>query len=136
MANVAGLTDSDNDGMPDAWETAHNFNPLDPADAARDADGDGLTNRQEYEAGTDPRAAGSTFLIASAVYSAGRCTLTFTATAGRTYSVQYRNNLGAGVWLKLVDLGAQPADGPVPVVDPTAGASGQRFYRVVTPAIP
>jgi len=47
--------DSDNDGMPDAWEVANGFNPLDPSDAATDADGDGLTNRQEYELGTDPR---------------------------------------------------------------------------------
>ena len=40
--------DADDDGIPDAWETAHGLNPHDPADAALDPDGDGLSNLQEY----------------------------------------------------------------------------------------
>ncbi|MHA3772864.1 protein-arginine deiminase family protein [Verrucomicrobiota bacterium sgz303538] len=48
------LLDSDGDGMPDAWETLHNLNPLSPNDAAGNGDADGLTNVQEYMAGTDP----------------------------------------------------------------------------------
>lgn len=46
--------DDDNDSMPDAWEVAHGFNPLDPSDASQDADGDGFTNLEECQAGTDP----------------------------------------------------------------------------------
>lgn len=46
--------DSDGDGMPDGWEVMHGFNPNDPADAYEDADGDGLTNLEEYLLGTDP----------------------------------------------------------------------------------
>src|ERR1051326_6085976 len=46
--------DSDNDGMPDAWEIAHGLNPNDPSDADQDPDSDGLTNLQEYQHGTDP----------------------------------------------------------------------------------
>jgi hypothetical protein len=34
--------------MPDAWETAHRLNPHDAADGARDRDGDGYTNVEEY----------------------------------------------------------------------------------------
>lgn len=41
--------DSDVDGMPDAWETNYNLN-----DAGSDKDGDGLTNLQEYQWGTNP----------------------------------------------------------------------------------
>jgi hypothetical protein len=40
--------DSDLDGMPDSWESARVLNPADPSDAARDRDGDGYTNIEEY----------------------------------------------------------------------------------------
>ena len=46
--------DGDADGLPDAWEVLHDFGPAVP-DATGDADGDGLTNLQEYDYGTDPR---------------------------------------------------------------------------------
>jgi hypothetical protein len=40
--------DSDGDGMPDAWERAHHFDPRNPADGALDADGDGYTNLEQW----------------------------------------------------------------------------------------
>lgn len=40
--------DSDGDGMPDAWETAHGLNPNDPSDANKDSTGDGYTNIEKY----------------------------------------------------------------------------------------
>jgi len=48
------LGDTDSDGMHNSWETANGLNPLDPADAAGNMDGDAFTNLQEYLAGTDP----------------------------------------------------------------------------------
>lgn len=47
-------SDTDSDGMPDDWETTKLFQPNNPADAPLDADNDGLSNLQEYLAGTDP----------------------------------------------------------------------------------
>jgi hypothetical protein len=41
------LKDSDGDGMPDAWESAHGFNPA-IKDNNGDADADGYTNLEEY----------------------------------------------------------------------------------------
>jgi hypothetical protein len=41
--------DTDNDGIPDAWETANHMNKDSPEDAAVDFDRDGLTSLQEYQ---------------------------------------------------------------------------------------
>jgi len=46
--------DTDEDGLPDWYEIAHQLEPL-RNDAEEDADGDGATNRDEFEAGSDPR---------------------------------------------------------------------------------
>lgn len=40
-------TDTDADGMPDAWEAAHGLNPT-VADGAADRDGDGYTNLEDW----------------------------------------------------------------------------------------
>ena len=55
IANFADL-DEDGDGMPDAWEIKYGFNPLDPSDAAKDANGNGISNLQEYLNGANPLA--------------------------------------------------------------------------------
>jgi hypothetical protein len=40
--------DTDGDGLPDAWETAHALNPADPADAARPASPEGWTHMEVW----------------------------------------------------------------------------------------
>ncbi|NIT03103.1 MAG: hypothetical protein GTO09_13350, partial [Candidatus Latescibacteria bacterium] len=45
---------TDNDRMPDLFETENGVDPLDSSDAALDRDADGLTNRQGFVLGTDP----------------------------------------------------------------------------------
>jgi hypothetical protein len=46
-ASAQAPLDRDRDGLPDAWETAHNLNPNDPKDSTRDS-GDGYTHIEKY----------------------------------------------------------------------------------------
>lgn len=41
-------TDTDQDGLPDVWETAHGLNPHDATDAALDRDADGYTELENF----------------------------------------------------------------------------------------
>ncbi len=54
-ADKYGSVDYDNDGLPTWYERQYSFlNERDASDAAKDQDGDGLTNLQEFMLGTDP----------------------------------------------------------------------------------
>jgi hypothetical protein len=55
--NVTIPNDADDDGITDEFERANGLNPNDGTDAGQDADGDGLTNLQEFQASLNPRAA-------------------------------------------------------------------------------
>jgi len=47
--------DSDGDGMPDWWERKYGFCATNALDAASDANGNGISNVEEYMRNTDPR---------------------------------------------------------------------------------
>ncbi|MEO0424701.1 MAG: S8 family serine peptidase [Pseudomonadota bacterium] len=47
--------DRDADGLPDLYELREGFDTDDPSDGPADDDGDGLSNREEFAAGTSPR---------------------------------------------------------------------------------
>jgi hypothetical protein len=57
LASAPAPSDADQDGMPDAWETAHGFDPASDADGPQDKDGDGYTNLEEFLNNTDPAVA-------------------------------------------------------------------------------
>ncbi len=52
LGNNADL-DDDGDGMSDVWEATYGLNPL-ADDGGQDLDNDGISNADEYQAGSDP----------------------------------------------------------------------------------
>jgi hypothetical protein len=127
--------DSDGDGIPDAWELANGLNPANALDGMMDSDGDGETNLAEFVAGTDPLSSGDA-LRAHLVTSGGNVVIRFTAVAGKTYTVQYKSDLAAPQWTKLIDVPSGAVTTELDVTDPGNAGEAKRFYRIVTPAVP
>ncbi len=140
-ANQAPPADSDSDGISDAWMMAHFGHPSgqagDLSRAGDDPDGDGLTNLQEFLAGTDPRNPNSR-LTATVTTTGivGQMTIQFTAQANTSYTVQFKNTLSDVSWQKLTDVAPAGTTQAMSVIDTTIGANTARFYRVVAPAQP
>jgi hypothetical protein len=126
LFNLTLTPDLDGDGLPDSWEAIY---PT-AATAGEDADHDGMTNWQEYVAGTDPTNALS-YLKVDRVTRAGSTLIEFVVASNKTYSVQYRDSLDVASWLKLADIVAGASDRVETVTDPNGGTD--RYYRLVTP---
>ena len=126
--------DSDNDGLPDAWEL-ENFGNLDRTGSGN-FDSDNLTDREEYIVGSNPKDAASGF-PALAVESTGETfRVTFPTIAGRVYTVMGRASLTSDQWTPVTNVqNGQPnpveGDGTTKTVTETGlGTTAARFYRV------
>lgn len=126
------VPDTDLDGMSDAWENLYALNP-NSNDASQDADNDGLTNGQEFIAGTNPKDATSRLWLESIAVNDG-VDLNFVSRSNKTYAVEFKNALELPSWTKLMDVAARPEDTPIQVRDPNPVPS--RLYRLVTPRQP
>ncbi len=74
-----------------------------------------------------PGVADSSPLELGVVIKAGVVALQFSASAAKTYRIEYRNDLSAGSWQTLREF--SDTDGAVSVEDPEVN-SGKRFYRL------
>jgi hypothetical protein len=130
---ITVLRDSDLDGLPDTWENAYEPTPGAGVTPAIDHDGDGMTNGEEYTAGTDPNNPLS-LLEVSLEESLGMPAVIFRASSNKTYTVEFTDHVSNGPWAKLGDVVAQSADRVETMIDPDWNE--KRFYRVVTPHRP
>ncbi len=130
--NAVGTSDSDGDGMPDAWEQENGTHVFIP-DADEDPDHDGLTNIQEYWAGTHPNDAADVLQFEEIAGVPGGVSVKFKAVSNRTYSLLYKQNLSDPQWLKLADFAAHPTNRIAGFTNNAPLETG-RFFRLVTPA--
>jgi hypothetical protein len=123
------LADTDGDHIPDEWEVAHGLDATDSQDAALDNDSDGLTNVQEYLAGTDPNDPASSLRITSCQLApdAASVVLQFTAVSNKAYRVEYRNE--ASSWARLAEVAAASTNRAVSIPD-AISPDRSRVYRV------
>lgn len=127
----ASLRDADGDGMPDEWETEH-FGGTDVpgGGAEEDWDGDGLRNRDEWVAGTDPTDASSVLAFSSTVSgSDSTITITWYSVSKKFYSILKTTDLMAG--FNEIEASNIPGSPPVNSYTIDAGLAERTFYRIV-----
>ena len=120
-------TDSDNDGLDDAWELAR-FGNL-SRDGSADFDGDGSSDLAEFLSGSDPKNAASRFTPKPSPSPNGT-RLEWPARAGIGYRIEFKDDLGAANWLPLSSpvssLGSVAS-----CTDTNSSSSTIRFYRII-----
>jgi hypothetical protein len=93
FTNLAPNLSAVGDGIPNSWKLQFGLDPFDPAVAGADPDGDGLTNLEEFMAGTDPTDSSSPFRILAVAPEGINFRVTWTTVRGRTNVLQ--TTLGA-----------------------------------------
>ncbi len=134
ILTVSAPVDTDGDGIPDWWMQEHFGHPTGQAGdhslAGDDADGDGLTNLDEYRAGTDPRDSASTLRVTAINVDGAGAHITFTSVAGKTYRLEYKDAITDPTWLLAVN-NITGQTGTTTVLDSGAIGQSRKFYRVL-----
>ena len=116
--------DSDGDGLPDAWEMQY-FGTL-AYGANDDPDHDGLSNYQEYIAGTNPNDANSVLRVTDINLATGQVNLTWNSVAGKTYTIYSADQIG-GPYTPVLTM---PSAGDGQTSTNLTGSASNQFYRV------
>jgi hypothetical protein len=120
------------DGLPVAWLLS-NFGTTN-INANADPDHDGVSNQQEYLAGTNPNDATDCLRLAlKNVYfgsSYDNDTLAWSSQPSRQYRIQRRSDLATGSWTDIGLLLTPDAGTNTTRVIQFAGPASQRFFRV------
>jgi hypothetical protein len=131
--SIAMGVDSDGNSIADAWEYLY-FGGLLGAAANQDADGDGMTNLQEYLEGTNPLLAGDRLRITVYSTNAGgtNSLLTWTSTTGRLYTIETSPDLSPNSWINDTTFSypISPDQGTLTTRTVIQSTATKRFFRV------
>jgi len=131
----AQMIDQNGNGMSDVWEWVY-FATNVPPNA--DPDGDGVSNVNEAQAGTNPFNSNSVPQISGFAFTATNGTVTLPSQFGKVYQLQSVTNLGGASWLTETSAVVRPAT--LPLSAPGAGTNltflsaagpAMKFYRVL-----
>lgn len=117
---------SDSDSLPDVWEREY-FGDLTTSSGGEDFDGDGASDEEEYNAGTDPTDADSIFKSWIEKDDAGVVSLKWTSVDGRNYQIQTSDNLASG-W--VTDANLVSATSPINSTT-VVNTADKKFFRVL-----
>jgi Tol biopolymer transport system component len=124
-----GGADTDGDGMDDDWEVTYFGDKS--RNGAGDFDGDGVSDLQEFLAGTDPTNINSYFRVLTIAPAGGGAKLLFwSGNPDRSYRAEFKDDLGAASWTALTGTISWNSS-TASITDPGAGGATNRFYRVV-----
>jgi hypothetical protein len=129
LGAVETTTDFDGDGVPDDWELARGTDREEPADAAADLDGDGLTGVQEYIMDADPYGS-APLAVVQIVQTGVTAQLQVPSSAARLYSLQTTLSLTGGTWAPIPTQQDVPGNGGLLTLVHT-NAAPARGYRIV-----
>jgi hypothetical protein len=130
------LPDANGDGLPDGLGTSPPLWTNVVGGAKADSDGDGLSDLEEYRAGTNPTNAESRLELFITSVNNGARVLRFQVMSNRTYSVERSSNVD-GPWLRLLDVVAAKTNRILSFTDDEPVSEKPVFlYRVGTPRMP
>jgi len=137
---VQAQSDTDGNGLPDYWEQLY-FGSITGADPNADGDTDGVSNIQEYLAGTNPKDSNSVLRMCSMLTTSGWYVVDWDSVGGTRYRVEYDSGFDDAFTPILQSLAAEidPSLAGTPstmsftdtfTLTPPLGTNSFRLYRV------